>query len=131
MMGASVTRMELDGHEVTDDFMAIIDTRAFPCPACGATDQWRAEYSQPVHQGVNLWIDPAGLITHGDYHGDEDSYDEPNPNEYYRCAGWKSSTRADATMSYEQCDYILAGARVGADPAKWMAEYMAAYSATL
>lgn len=61
----------------------------FPCPSCGRTDGWRADYYQAVSQGVELVAgkdgEPYPFPT--DYRGDEKSYDDGSTeNEAYRCA---------------------------------------------
>lgn len=60
----------------------------FPCPGCGATDQWRADYYQAVSQGATVVLGADGepdLIT---YSGDEDSYDDGSTeNEGIACGG--------------------------------------------
>lgn len=59
----------------------------FPCPGCGATDEWRADYYVAVNQGATVVLTEKGPAV-VDYSGDESSYDDgATGDEAIRCGG--------------------------------------------
>ena len=60
----------------------------YPCPKCGATEAWQANYYWAVHQGVTLVYgdDIDDIPEVEDYDGCENSYDDgATENEAYVC----------------------------------------------
>jgi predicted RNA-binding Zn-ribbon protein involved in translation (DUF1610 family) len=59
---------------------------AFPCPECGETDAWWADYYEAVAQSVALVTDDEGEPELADYTGATKSYsDGATSDESYRC----------------------------------------------
>lgn len=72
-------------------------SKPFPCPNCGATDQWVAHYKTPESQGVELFLGEDGTPEPGDYDGITESYD-PDDNEYYQCDACSTYVSLDGAV---------------------------------
>lgn len=68
------------------DVTLVTDGPSFPCPNCGATDRWVADYYQAVRQGCTVVTAESGDPAVMDYGGDESAYDDgATDNEAIRC----------------------------------------------
>ena len=75
--------------------------KLFPCPKCGAADQWYGHYDQPVRQGVKLVLDEAGEPDSVDWLGDEHGVGEPGETQFYECGACQYTMLLDG----EPCDF--------------------------
>lgn len=58
----------------------------FPCPSCGATDAWKADYYEAVWQTCTVEADENGRPVVTDYTGVTGSYDDGSTeNDALRC----------------------------------------------
>jgi len=48
----------------------------YPCPNCGATDAWEADYYEAVHQSISLYVSESGEPEFGDYTGAYEAWDD-------------------------------------------------------
>lgn len=69
----------------------------FPCPRCGARDQWIAYYNIPAKQGVELRVYDDLTPIAQDYAGDEDHFDA-DADESYQCRACETEIDLDGTV---------------------------------
>jgi hypothetical protein len=50
--------------------------REFPCPDCGSTEDWKADYYNAVFQSCTVIVGEDGQPEVDEFLGDEDSYDD-------------------------------------------------------
>lgn len=59
----------------------------FPCPHCGASGEWKADYYESVWQTISLHVGDDGQPFFGDYTGVTGHYDDgATEDEAYRCS---------------------------------------------
>jgi hypothetical protein len=80
----------------------------YPCPSCGATDAWVADYYEAVNQTITLFVDDEGEPWFGDYTGVTDSYDDGSTeDECYRCRSCDHTIKLGTFRFVPDGGYVL------------------------
>jgi hypothetical protein len=72
--------------------------KPFPCPNCGADDQWVAHYKTPESQGLELLVGADGAPEEGEYDGSPATAYDAEENEYYQCNACDAFVNLDGTL---------------------------------